>query len=54
MCFREFGPQSATMAVLFVAANEGRGLLQSVADVLADPQLCVLLSDEGVVTNPSY
>ena len=28
------------------------GVPMSVADVLADPNLCVLLSDEGVVTNP--
>lgn len=25
-----------------------------IADVLADPDLCVLLSDEGVITNPRY
>ncbi len=30
------------------------GQVRSVADVLADPDLCVLLSDEGVVTNPRY
>jgi len=30
------------------------GVEMSVADVLADPSLHVLLSDEGVVTNPSY
>ncbi len=30
------------------------GVETSVADVLADPDLHVLLSDEGIVTNPSY
>ena len=30
------------------------GVEMSVASVLADPSLCVLLSDEGVVTNPHY
>lgn len=30
------------------------GVEMSVADVLADPSLCVLLSDEGVVTVPHY
>ncbi|HPM23233.1 MAG TPA: hypothetical protein PLP66_04970 [Phycisphaerae bacterium] len=30
------------------------GVETTVAAVLADPNLCVLLSDEGVVTNPSY
>jgi hypothetical protein len=30
------------------------GQVMSVADVLADPNLNVLLSDEGVVTNPRY
>ena len=30
------------------------GVEMSVADVLADPDLHVLLSDEGVVTNPRY
>ena len=30
------------------------GAEMSVAEVLADPELHVLLSDEGVVTNPSY
>ena len=30
------------------------GVAMSVADVLADPELHVLLSDEGVVTNPRY
>ena len=30
------------------------GVEMAVADVLADPDLCVLLSDEGVITNPRY
>ena len=30
------------------------GQVLSVAAVLADANLCVLLSDEGVVTNPRY
>jgi len=30
------------------------GEKKSVADVLADPRLCGLLSDEGVITNPRY
>ncbi len=30
------------------------GVEVPVADVLADPDLCVLLSDEGVLTSPSY
>ena len=31
-----------------------QGVEMSVADVLAHPDLHVLLSDEGVLTNPSY
>ena len=38
---------SANMAVLFVAANEGRGLLQSVADVLAAALAWPITADEA-------